>query len=314
MTARPSPTDRHVILGAGPVGRAVADELVHRHLDTAPVIVSRSGTTLPGTSARAADLTDPASAEDALADADIVYQCSQPEYHRWPEEFPALQASIADAATAAGATLVVADNLYGYGPVDGPLHEGLPLVASGRKGHTRAAMWVDLERRHTAGDLAVVAARAADFYGPHVLGSAFGERLFGRLVDGKRPEVPGDPHTRHSVSYVPDVAAAMVRLGAEPETWGRAWHVPHAPAVTGEAFVRLAAEIAGTPTEVAAVGRAKLRLAGLFVPGAREMVEMLHEFDRDFVVDDTAYRSRFDAAPTPLADGIAATVDWYRSR
>jgi nucleoside-diphosphate-sugar epimerase len=319
MSAHPlelDPRRRHVILGAGPVGRAIATVLTANADASAvpPVVVSRSGTELPGATARCADLTDPIAAKDVLADADVVYQCSQPAYHRWPEEFPDLQDSIADAAAAAGATLVVVENLYGYGPVDGPLTEDLPLVATGRKGRTRAEMWRDLERRHRAGDLAVVAARAADFYGPHVLGSAFGERLFGRLVAGKQPEVPGDPTCRHSVAYVPDVADAMVRLGATDDAWGRAWHVPHAPAVTGEHFVELAADVAGVTTTASSVGAVKLRLAGVLIPAAREMIEMLHEFDRDFVVDDRAYAARFGDEPTPLDVGIADTVAWYRSR
>jgi len=302
----------HVIIGAGPVGRAVADHLVEG--GTTPTLVTRSGTAFVGTNARTADMSDPIAAKHALADADIVHQCSQPEYHRWPEEFPPLQAGIADAATAAGARLVVIDNLYGYGAVDGPITEDLPAMATGRKGRTRATMWQDLVRRHEAGDLAVVAARASDFYGPHTLGSSYGERLFARLVAGKAADVVGDPTTRHSVTYVPDVGAAMVRLALSGDAWGRAWHVPNAPAVTGEEFVALAAVEAGTSARVSAIGATKLRLAGLFIPAARETIEMLHEFDRDFVVDHGAYAQRFGDDHTPLSIGIASTVRWYQNR
>jgi hypothetical protein len=57
-----------------------------------------------------------------------------------------------------------------------------------------------------------------------------------------------------------------------------------------------------------------LRLAGLFDPGAREMVEMSYEFDRDFVVESTESEAALGLTPTPLDESIAATTDWYRNR
>jgi hypothetical protein len=50
--------------------------------------------------------------------------------------FPTLTGSILGAAESSGAKLVFADNLYAYGPVDGPLREDLPAAARGRKGRT----------------------------------------------------------------------------------------------------------------------------------------------------------------------------------
>src|SRR5512137_3218715 len=94
-TPNPAEAQRHVVLGAGPVGRAVVAELVadgHR-----PTVVTRSGTQIPGADARRADVTDPAALREALDGADVVHQCAQPEYHRWAQEFPALQAGIVDA-------------------------------------------------------------------------------------------------------------------------------------------------------------------------------------------------------------------------
>ena len=58
---------RHVVLGAGPVGRAIVAELVangHR-----PTVITRSGTQLLGADARRADATDPAALRHALEGA-----------------------------------------------------------------------------------------------------------------------------------------------------------------------------------------------------------------------------------------------------
>lgn len=42
--------------------------------------------------------------------------------------------------------------------------------------------------------------------------------------------------------------------------------------------------------------------------------EMLYEFTQPFVVDGAKAQSRLGVAPTPMADAITATVDWFRDR
>lgn len=307
MTTTDRPTrPTHIVLGAGPVGRAVVAALVARGIE--PLVVTRSGTEVPGALARAADVADPTQAVAALAGAEVVFQCAQPEYHRWPEEFPALQAGIVDAVATAGALLVVAENLYGYGPHDGPLTEDLPLAATTRKGRVRAELWEALGVAHRAGRLRVVAGRASDFFGPGVEGSAVGDRFFGPLVAGKAAEAAGDPDRLHSYTYVGDFGEALVRLSETPATWGRTWHVPNAPTGTTRALAEQAASLAGTEGRVRTFARWQLRLVGLFVPAVREMVEMLYEFEEDFVVDHSAYAVLCGDHATPLAESLAATV------
>lgn len=301
----------HVILGAGPVGRAVAAALVRRGIE--PAVVTRSGTAMPDTIARAADVRDPAQAVKAVRGAEVVFQCAQPPYHRWPQEFPSLQASAVDAAASVGALLVAAENLYGYGRVAGPITEDLPLVATTRKGATRAAMWHALEAAHRAGRLRVVAARASDFFGPGVDASAVGDRFFGALTKGKAVEVIGDPDRLHTYTYVADFGEAAVRLSEVPETWGRAWHVPNAPTVSTRVFAERAAAAAGTDLTLRPIAPWQLRLLGLVVPPIKETVEMLYEFQEDFVVDHTAYTDVLGDHATDLDEALAATVASYRS-
>jgi hypothetical protein len=57
-----------------------------------------------------------------------------------------------------------------------------------------------------------------------------------------------------------------------------------------------------------------LRLVGLFMPILREVGEMLHQWESDFVVDDARFRERFAMPATPLDEGAAATVEWAQSR
>jgi nucleoside-diphosphate-sugar epimerase len=296
----------HVVLGAGPVGRAVASSLLDRGLE--PAVVTRSGTAVPGTVSRQADLTDPAALAGALAGAEVVFQCAQPPYHRWPEQFPALQASAVDAVAAGGALLVVADNLYGYGPVQGPITEDLPLTATTRKGAVRAQMWRDLEAAHDAGRLRVVGGRASDFFGPGVEGSAVGSRFFEPIRHGKAVRVVGDPERRHTYTYVADFGEALVRLSETPAAWGRAWHVPSPPTVTTRAFAEQAATVAGRPLRLRRAARWQLQTLGLAVPAVREMVEMLYEFEHDWVVEHAAYAALLGDHATALEDALDATL------
>jgi nucleoside-diphosphate-sugar epimerase len=277
-------------------------------------VVTRSGTAVPGASSRTADISDPAQAAAAVAGAQVVFQCTSPAYHQWPAKFPALQASVVDAAAAAGALLVVAENLYGYGPGTGLLTEDRPLTAATRKGAVRARLWQDLAAAHQAGRLRVVAGRASDFYGPGVgAGSVVGDRFFGALLRGKPAEVLGDPDRLHTYTYIADFGEALVALSETEATWGRAWHVPSAPAVTTRSFAAQAADLAGVAVPDAGprlrrLPAWQLRLVGLGVPAVREMPEMMYQFEQDWVVDYSAYAAAVGGRATPMRTALAATV------
>jgi len=117
----------------------------------------------------AGDAYDPQVTRQLCQGSAVVYQCAQPPYTQWPEKFPALQANILEGAAANGAVLVVAENLYMYGPVQGSLHEKLPYAATTRKGRTRARMSEGLMEAHLQGKVQVVVGRGSDFYGLGVL-------------------------------------------------------------------------------------------------------------------------------------------------
>ncbi|MFM7892249.1 MAG: NAD-dependent epimerase/dehydratase family protein [Actinomycetota bacterium] len=302
---------RHVILGAGPVARAIVASLTHRGIEVD--VVSRSGTKVQGARTITANVLDTENLKSVISGCDAVYQASQPEYHRWPQEFPTLQDSVVRATRGSDAVLVSVENLYGYGPVAKPLTESLPLIATTRKGKTRAELWRSLEAEHKAGRLKVTAGRASDFFGPHVEGSAVGDRFFKALLQGKKAELFGNPDALHSYTFVTDFGEALVRLALDERSLGRAWHVPNAPTVSTKQFLNLAASIAGVEAKHVTRSRLQLRLAGVFIPPARESIEMLYEFEEDFVVDHSAYAAVFGDHATPLNDSLAATIEWWRS-
>ena len=189
----------HVVFGAtGAIGGAVVGELLREGRSVRAV--SRRGRAPEGAQGVAADAADPQQAAAAAAGAAVVYHCASPPYAKWPELFPPLTRSILGAAESSGATLIFADNLYAYGPVDGPLREDLPALAHGRKGRVRVEMAAELLETHRDGRARVAIGRASDYYGPHGTGSVAGETVFGRILAGKKPQWPGrldQPHTFH---------------------------------------------------------------------------------------------------------------------
>ena len=301
---------RHVVLGAGPVARAIVESLKKRSIDVE--VVTRSGTEIPGARAVTANVLDTDRLSSVVNGAAAVYQASQPEYHRWPQEFPALQDSVVRATRGTDAVLVAVENLYGYGAVKGPISEQHPLSATTRKGKTRAELWRSLEAEHRAGRLKVTAGRASDFFGPHVSASVVGDRFFPPVLNGKKAEILGSADTLHTYNYVGDFGEALVRLALDERSLGRAWHVPNAPTVTTRAFLEAAASIAGVAPRYVVRSKGQVKLLGLFIAPVRETVEMMYEFEEDFVVDHSAYASTFGDHATPIHDALATTIAWWR--
>src|SRR6266540_4241385 len=107
-------------LSIGAIGRAIAEELVRRGESVR--MVNRSGKMdeVPaGVEVVASDLYDPAKVREVTRGAKVVYQSAQPEYFQWPEKFPLLQKSIIDGLTGSGAKLVLVENVYMYGKMNG---------------------------------------------------------------------------------------------------------------------------------------------------------------------------------------------------
>jgi nucleoside-diphosphate-sugar epimerase len=306
----------HVVLGAtGGAGGALVRELAGRG-DRVRAVSRKPAADLPkGVEQLAADAADPAQTRTACQGATVVYHCVQPPYQRWVAEFPPLTATIAEAAAGAGARLVYADNLYAYGPVDRPITEDLPALATTRKGRVRALMAEQLLAAHRSGTLQVAIGRSSDYYGPGGANSVVGDILFGAAAEGKHARWLGRLDVPHTLNYLQDVARALATLGARPEAAGEVWHLPAAEPLTGRAFVDLIAAALGRPVKVTATSRLALRIAGVVDPRARESAEMLYQWERLFVLDASKFQRAFGPfEPTPHHQAVATTVAWFRER
>lgn len=304
----------HVIFGTGPVGRATASALIRRGERVA--MVNRSGIARMPDSVEVirGDVRDAEFARRAARGARVVYQTLSPAYHRWAEEFPALQAGVIAAAEASGARYVNMDNLYSYGASGGrPITESNPIAPNSRKGMVRARLEEELWAAHTAGRIQVASGRASDYYGPGAgQSSQLGDRVFLPAIAGERVRLLGNPDLVHSYTYLPDIGEALAVLGRHPDALGSTWHLPNDPVPqTSRAMAETVFRLAGQRPRVSGTPSIVLRMLGLVDPTVRELVEMQYEFTEPFVVDSSRIAG-LGLRATPIDEALEMTFASYR--
>jgi len=298
----------HVVFGAGQVGAGLARELRARGLRVR--VVRRSARpVVEGAEVVVGDARDPAFATRAAEGAAVVYHCMNPSAYTataWEAETPAQGEALIAASLAARARLVVLDNLYGYGEVRGPRREDTPLLATGRKGQVRVRWAARLEHAAQEEGLRYVSGRAGDFFGPGTTDqSLLTERDVVGLCKGKRPWLIGDPSATHAFSWVPDVVSALASMGvAEPDVEGSIFHLPVVEVAPGELVERLAQSL-GVTTRHRRARRPMLRALSPIVPFFREVLETLYQWEQPFLVDDSAFLTRFARQRTPVEEAVA---------
>jgi nucleoside-diphosphate-sugar epimerase len=203
-----------------------------------------------------------------------------------------------------------------YGESHGkPLTEDTPHNAHTKKGKVRSEMSKAAFEAHRAGKLKVTAARGSDFFGPWGLPTAaMGERTFYPMLNGKAAGLVGDMDAPHTHTFINDFGKALVVLGERPEADGQAWHVPNDnPRVSQREMAKMIAEEMGIPLKASAMGKTMMTIGGLFIPEAKEMVEMMYEFEKPFIVDSSKFETAFGMKATPMREAIKETVAWYKT-
>ncbi|WP_162458321.1 NAD-dependent epimerase/dehydratase family protein [Pseudactinotalea terrae] len=306
---------RHVVLGAGPIGRAVVTRmLAARHEVT---VVTRSGTEIPGTDAVRLAGADPRLREVLEGAASLVI-ATNPPYPEWEKEWPPLIDNVIEQAAATGADIVLIGNLYGYAPGTSPMTSATPLAPTTRKGAVRARMWETLMDAHRAGRVRVTEIRASDYCGPESLatqGAHVGARFVDPILAGRTAYVVGEPDAPHTWTAVGDIAATVMAVLGTDVGWGRAWIVPTEPP---RSLNQVAADIAAA----AGLPRVRVRqypavlswLMGVLVPMMRELREISYQHVEPFVSDGSDTTDLLGVTATPWNEVISSTVAAARRR
>jgi nucleoside-diphosphate-sugar epimerase len=293
---------KHVIVGAGAVGSATALLLAERGEQVRIVTRHGTGPDNPGIEKVAADATDAARLTEITTAAEALYNCASPLYHQWFTDWPPLAASFLTAAERTGAVYASMSNLYGYGPVDGPMTPQLPVAATHPKLRLRAEMWNDMLAAQQAGRIRTVEVRASDYIEANsILSTVIGKSV----LAGRRAYSPGPLDVPHSWTSIHDCARTLVTVAADERAYGQVWFAPTGPALTVRQLATTFAQVNGAPrARVTSIPYPVMWASGLFSPLIKELRTTRYQFTRPFVIDASATTDTFGLTPTPLDDAL----------
>ena len=297
------------ILGAGgAIGRPLATEL-RKYTDKVRLVSRNPKKIHPDDELISADLSNAEAVMNAVKGSEVVYLTAGLTYSVkvWRAQWPVIMANVIAACKAHEARLVFFDNIYMYsGDKLNPITESLPIKPPSEKGKVRAQIAQMLLDAHTRGDIQGLIARSADFYGPGTGAvSVLNDLVFSKISKGKTANWLGKSDCRHSFTYVPDAARATALLGNTPDAFGEVWHLPtHPDAPTGREWIEEVARQCGSKPRLRSVGRGMLRFLGIFVPIMRELVEMMYQYEQDYVFSSAKFDKRFGMMATAYRTGI----------
>lgn len=261
----------------------------------------------------AADLLDEDEVYRAVKGSSVVYVTVGFQYSVkvWKENWPKFITAVIHACEDYQSKLVFFDNIYMYDPkyLDG-MTEKTPVNPTSQKGKIRAEIAQMIMDEVEAGKLIALIARSADFYGPRIKNtSALTETVFKPLSKGKRAMWMSSVKCRHSYTYTPDAGKATAMLGNTEDAFNQIWHLPTAAEpYTGKEWIETIASELGVNAKYQVLPKFMLRLTGLFVPIMREMVEMIYQYDRDYIFNSEKFEKRFEFKPTPYIQGIREII------
>ncbi|MEP9378692.1 NAD-dependent epimerase/dehydratase family protein [Aquabacter sp. CN5-332] len=306
-----------LVLGAtGGIGGAVADRLACagwrvRALHRNPDRTGQDGRFdwIKGDALVASDVA--AAAEGTSL---IVHAVNPPGYRDWETlVLPMLDNTIAAAARAGGARILLPGTVYNYGPDAFPdITEDAPQNARTRKGRIRVEMERRLRLAADRADAKVLIVRAGDFFGPKAANNWFSQGL---VKPGARPHAisyPGRRGIGHQWAYLPDVAETMVRLiergGLEDFS---TFHMDGHWDADGTGMTQAIRRAFGAPEiPVRRTPWLLMRLAAPFVPLLRELAEMRYLWEHPIRLRNAKLEAAIGAEPrTPLDEAVRITLE-----
>lgn len=250
-----------------------------------------------------------------------VFHCIHTSYdaRAWATDLPDREQAVMDVAAEAGVPVVFPESVYAFGTVAQDLDDG--TVEGAVRGDVEPAsplgeIRVNLlaaRAAHPARTLSVV---AADLIGPTAdpASSAFHLLVLGPAAAGQRVWMLGDPDVPRSVTWIPDLTAAMVSAAE------------HAGELAPRGTAVLLAPTTLTMTQrqmaeaVAPDGRARvshipwwiLRVAGVFSPMMRELRRQRYLWDAPAVLRPGHLEERYGLRPTAQKD-VLTRSHWSHS-
>jgi nucleoside-diphosphate-sugar epimerase len=248
----------------------------------------------------------------AVEGAKVVYLTAGLAYRLevWEKQWPVIMENVISACQIHNARLVFFDNIYMYDPGHiGYMNETTPVRPGSKKGKIRASIAQMLMEEVEKGKLTALIARSADFYGPGTQrNSMLSNIVFNKYASKSTANWPCSLQYKHTFTFTPDAAKGTALLANATGTYNQVWHLPTSKELfTGKDWIQTIASEMGVKPKVQVAPVFMFRLMGTFNPVMKELVEMLYQYDRDYVFDSTKFEKRFEFYATPYLEGIRHT-------
>jgi nucleoside-diphosphate-sugar epimerase len=303
-----------VVTGAGAAGLPTARQFAETGEHVRQITRSGRGVEHPLVELVAADITDADRLTELTDGARVLVNCAVPPLPQWVDDLPPMAAALLSAVERTGADYVMLGNTYGYGPVEAPMTEDLPMAATTIKGRVRAQMWLDALAAHEAGRVRVTEVRSAGFLGPGPVGP-YAFFVSAAVLAGEEASWPGDLDAPHSWNYTEDIARTLVAASRTDGAWGRAWHVPATSSVSVRVLSERLAELAGVASpRLRRLHREDLVELSRTQPVFGELLEMLYSNENPHVLDSALTEEVLGVRATPLDVVVNRTLAGERGR
>ncbi len=301
-----------VILGAaGRIGDAGAKAFLAAGWRVKGVARNAKVATLrPGVEVIEADAYDRQSLIQAVQGADVILNALNPKYTEWETAVMPLAENVMAAAEASGALHLFPGNVYNFGHGIGlNTGEDAPQVPSTAKARIRMEAEDLFRQRSEERGVRTTILRGGDFYGG-VKPESWLDLFI--LKDMKKDVFtwPGPADLPHAFAYLPDFAKAFVALAekrgslAPFERFHFSGHT-----MTGLDMHKAAEEAASRPLRFKTMGWTMIRLAGLVVPIAREVVLMSYLWRTPHSLDGSKLERFAGKLPiTPPSESLRAAI------
>ncbi len=261
-----------------------------------------------------ADVTNGEEISRVCKDAAVLYLGHNFPYGLWKNYYMNSILNILKGCRGSKPLVVFPGNVYGYGKFQHlPVDESHLLNARSEKGMLRNQIESILWSYHLKGRINLIIPRFADFYGPNVVNELYGA-MFRNAIQDKPVIWPVNADVEHNFTYIEDAAQATLLMVQNPNEYGKVFHVS-GPITTARKFIEEIYYVSGNKSAIKVVSKKFIRALGIFNSNARELIELLYEYEEPYVIDDTKLLKTFPHfSHTPYNVGIRRTVDWFKNK
>ncbi|WP_433868903.1 NAD(P)H-binding protein [Saccharopolyspora sp. CA-218241] len=309
----------HLVIGEGQIGR----EIIARAIgDGDTVTILRRSEVQEhedrGISRVTGDVLDPAALEQALRGADAVHACFHAPYDSriWRRDLPPREEAVLDAAARHDVPIVFPESMYPFVGLASDLREGAEFAPRDEKGRIRRLL-IDRRRAHAARTTSIV---ASDLVGPTSLGTGASvacTTVIEPVLADRRAVLPGALDAPHSLTFIPDLATAMLHTARHLDRLPAdgVLHAPTAPPRTMRELAGRAADVGGVRRRAPlGIPRRAMRAAAPFSTLARELSRLEDLWHRPCALAPGILTTQEGLEPTPWEDAVDRTVAAARER